>query len=89
MFLPMNREIDSGVADSDQAIILDQVLNGVASRMSILYCFVEVIQMKWNKMNIKKHINHILFKNGRIIDPFNQKSFKEYLGQKWTYCWCG
>ncbi len=36
---PMNRgiEIDSGVADGDQAIILDQVLNGVASRMSILY----------------------------------------------------
>lgn len=36
---PMNRgvEIDSAVADSDQAIILEQVLNGVASRMSILY----------------------------------------------------
>ena len=36
---PMNRgvEIDSAVADSDQAIILDQVLNGVAVRMSILY----------------------------------------------------
>ena len=36
---PMNRgvEIDSVVADSDQAIILDQVLNGVASRMAILY----------------------------------------------------
>ena len=36
---PMNRgvEIDSSVADSDQAIILDQVLNGVAVRMSILY----------------------------------------------------
>ena len=36
---PINRgvEIDSYVADSDQAIILDQVLNGVASRMSILY----------------------------------------------------
>ena len=36
---PMNRgvEIDSEVADSDQAIILDQVLNGVASRMSILF----------------------------------------------------
>ena len=36
---PINRgvEIDSQVADSDQAIILDQVLNGVASRMSILY----------------------------------------------------
>jgi aspartate carbamoyltransferase catalytic subunit len=36
---PMNRgvEIDSQVADGDQAIILDQVLNGVASRMAILY----------------------------------------------------
>jgi aspartate carbamoyltransferase catalytic subunit len=35
----MNRgvEIDSSVADSDQAIILNQVLNGVASRMAILY----------------------------------------------------
>ena len=38
---PINRgvEIDSVVADSDQAIILDQVLNGVASRMAILYLF--------------------------------------------------
>ena len=36
---PMNRgvEIDGFVADSDQAIILDQVLNGVASRMAVLY----------------------------------------------------
>ena len=36
---PMNRgvEIDSVIADSDQSIILDQVLNGVASRMAILY----------------------------------------------------
>jgi len=36
---PMNRgvEIDGVVADGDQAIILDQVLNGVASRMAILY----------------------------------------------------
>ena len=36
---PINRgvEIDSAVADSSQAIILIQVLNGVASRMAILY----------------------------------------------------
>ena len=36
---PMNRwvEIDSNVADSGKAIILDQVLNGVATRMAILY----------------------------------------------------
>ena len=36
---PINRgvEIDSEVVDSKQAIILDQVLNGVAVRMSVLY----------------------------------------------------
>lgn len=36
---PVNRgvEIDSDVADSDNAIILDQVLNGVAVRMAVLY----------------------------------------------------
>ena len=36
---PMNRgvEIDGTVADGDQAIILNQVLNGVASRMAIVY----------------------------------------------------
>ncbi len=36
---PINRgvEIDSEVADSDQAVILDQVENGVAVRMAILY----------------------------------------------------
>ncbi len=36
---PMNRgiEIDSDVADGKHAIILNQVLNGVASRMAILY----------------------------------------------------
>jgi aspartate carbamoyltransferase catalytic subunit len=35
----MNRgtEIDSAVADSERAIILGQVLNGVASRMAILF----------------------------------------------------
>ncbi len=36
---PINRgvELDSSIIDGDQAIILDQVLNGVASRMAILY----------------------------------------------------
>ena len=36
---PMNRgvEISSAVADSDQAIILDQVENGVAIRMAVIY----------------------------------------------------
>ena len=36
---PVNRgvELDSDVVDGDQAIILDQVINGVAIRMSVLY----------------------------------------------------
>ena len=48
---PMNRgvEIDSEVADSDQAIILDQVLNGVASMMSILYLLLGAKDGKKNE----------------------------------------
>ena len=36
---PINRgvELDSNVADSDQSIILQQVENGVAVRMAVLY----------------------------------------------------
>jgi len=36
---PINRgvELDGDVADSENSIILNQVLNGVAMRMSILY----------------------------------------------------
>ena len=36
---PINRgiEITSDVADSNQSIILDQVLNGVATRMAVLF----------------------------------------------------
>lgn len=43
---PINRgvEITSDVADSDQAIILDQVENGVAVRMAVLYLVAGKIQ---------------------------------------------
>jgi aspartate carbamoyltransferase catalytic subunit len=36
---PMNRgvEIDSDVADGPHSVILDQVTNGVAIRMAVLY----------------------------------------------------
>ena len=42
---PINRgvEITSEVADSDQAIILDQVENGVAIRMAVMYLLAEKI----------------------------------------------
>jgi aspartate carbamoyltransferase catalytic subunit len=43
---PINRgvEISSDVADSDQAIILDQVENGVAIRMAIIYLLASKIE---------------------------------------------
>ena len=43
---PINRgvEISSEIADSDQAIILDQVENGVAVRMAVLYLLAEQIK---------------------------------------------
>ena len=43
---PINRgvEISSGVADSENAIILDQVQNGVAVRMAILYLLASKIE---------------------------------------------
>ena len=46
---PVNRgiEITSEVADSEQAIILDQVENGVAIRMAVIYLLA-------NRLNIPK-----------------------------------
>ena len=43
---PINRgvEITSDVADSDQAIILDQVENGVAIRMAVIYLLAQKIK---------------------------------------------
>ena len=43
---PINRgvEITSDVADSDQAIILDQVQNGVAIRMAAIYLLASKIK---------------------------------------------
>ena len=44
---PINRgvEISSEVADSDKAIILDQVENGVAIRMAIIYLLAQKINV--------------------------------------------
>lgn len=47
---PINRgvEVTSDVADSDQAIILDQVENGVAVRMAVLYLLAGKIEGSFN-----------------------------------------
>ena len=43
---PINRgvEITSDVADSDQSIILDQVENGVAVRMAVIYLLAQGLE---------------------------------------------
>jgi aspartate carbamoyltransferase catalytic subunit len=43
---PINRgvEITSELADSDSAIILDQVENGVAVRMAVIYLLAATIE---------------------------------------------
>ena len=45
---PINRgvEISSDIADSEHAIILDQVENGVAIRMAVLYLLAEKMDRK-------------------------------------------
>ena len=47
---PINRgvEITSDVADSKQAIILNQVENGVAIRMAVLYLLASKLQKNEN-----------------------------------------
>ena len=47
---PMNRgvEISSAVADGTQNVILDQVENGVATRMALLYLVSGVESMQTN-----------------------------------------
>ncbi|MCI5055284.1 MAG: aspartate carbamoyltransferase catalytic subunit [Flavobacteriales bacterium] len=47
---PINRgvEISSEIADSDQSIILDQVENGVAVRMAVLYLLAGKLKNKYN-----------------------------------------
>jgi aspartate carbamoyltransferase catalytic subunit len=44
---PINRgvEITSDVADSKQSVILDQVENGVAIRMAVIYLLASKIQL--------------------------------------------
>ncbi|HEX5743155.1 MAG TPA: aspartate carbamoyltransferase, partial [Flavobacteriaceae bacterium] len=45
---PINRgvEITSDVADSEHSVILNQVENGVAIRMAVIYLLAEKIQHK-------------------------------------------
>ena len=61
---PINRgvEIDSDLADGAQSVILDQVTNGLAVRMAVLYLCG----------GIATPMNTII-RNGRIIDPANKR----------------
>lgn len=58
---PINRgvELSQDVADSDYSVILDQVTNGVAIRMAVLYLLSHTKQRKWSKNNEKANKSSI------------------------------
>ena len=61
---PINRgvEIDSEVADGSHSVILDQVTNGLAVRMAVLYLCGGISTMSTT-----------IIRNGRVIDPANKR----------------
>ena len=61
---PINRgvEIASEVADGTASVILDQVANGVAVRMAVLYLLAG-----WDAEAMKRYV----LKGGRVVDPAN------------------
>ncbi|GIS71724.1 MAG: hypothetical protein CM1200mP10_13010 [Candidatus Neomarinimicrobiota bacterium] len=74
---PMNRgiEIDSSVADGKEAIILDQVLNGVASRMAILYLLLAENQKIIEYLKeFEKTPKKLVLQGGTILDPLSGRS---------------
>ena len=60
----MNRgvEIASEVADGPYSVILDQVTNGVAVRMAVLYLLSGARRRR-------RDVSRLLIKGGRVIDP--------------------
>ena len=65
---PINRglEMESEVADGKNSVILQQVENGLAVRMAVLFLVNQAAAQK-----IKYMENELLIKNGQVIDPAN------------------
>ena len=71
---PMNRgvEIDSDVADGPYSVILEQVANGVAVRMAVLYLLVGTRSRSEPSMSTEGGWQmKLMLKGGRVIDPAN------------------
>ena len=74
----MNRgvEIDSDVADGPYSVILEQVTNGVAVRMAVLYLLagqeaVDDIAERRSKLDDGPRSMKAVLKGGRVVDPAN------------------
>ncbi len=65
----MNRgvEIDSDVADGPYSVILEQVANGVAVRMAVLYLLSG--RTRATRLERALSLMKLLLKGGRVIDP--------------------
>ena len=81
---PINRgvEITSEVADSEQAIILNQVENGVAIRMAVLYLLaskkkIMQYQVKHHKDTLVVDVHDLTINLAHIIE--RQNSFKHLI----------
>ncbi len=68
---PMNRgvEIASDVADGPDSVILEQVANGVAVRMAVLYLLAGGGEAISDERTMKRL--WFLLKGGRVVDPAN------------------
>ena len=72
---PINRgvEITSDLVDCDQSIILNQVENGVAVRMAILYLLAEKLKKLNNAFRKKDIFTYIIFQNSDKIEELKNK----------------
>ena len=70
---PMNRgvEIDSEVADGPYSVILEQVANGVAVRMAVLYLLAGHDADDERRSTSTELMKTMLLKGGRVVDPAN------------------
>ena len=68
---PMNRgvEIDSAVADGPYSVILEQVSNGVAVRMAVLYLLSGREGRETRRSRRAVVSDDLLLKSGRVVDP--------------------
>jgi len=70
---PINRgvEMESEVADGANSVILEQVTNGLAVRMAVLFLVNQAAHRRTDYRGIIYEFESLI-RNGRVIDPTNR-----------------